>query len=118
MIGNVSQATLATWATRGLPARLHVGTTAKLLGFAEHDVQILRTRANIHRSIVKEAIETTTSANPITGRSPSIRMKPPTTELTMEQTSGIAKNQRVRRLRDMNRGVIIKCLFCADIELQ
>ena len=34
-------ATLATWATRNLPARLDVEATAKLLGFAEHDIQIL-----------------------------------------------------------------------------
>jgi hypothetical protein len=32
---------LATWAARNLPARLDVMATAKLLGFAEHDVQIL-----------------------------------------------------------------------------
>ena len=35
------QATLATWAAKGLAARLDVVTTAKLLGFAEHDIQIL-----------------------------------------------------------------------------
>src|SRR5579859_6484728 len=35
------QATLATWAAKNLPARLDVGATAKLLGFAEHDIQIL-----------------------------------------------------------------------------
>jgi hypothetical protein len=34
-------AAVAAWAARGLPARLDVGTTAKLLGFAEHDIQIL-----------------------------------------------------------------------------
>jgi hypothetical protein len=32
---------MATWAAKDLPARLDVGETAKLLGFAEHDVQIL-----------------------------------------------------------------------------
>ena len=32
---------LATWATRNLPGRLDVGQTAKLLGFGEHDIQIL-----------------------------------------------------------------------------
>jgi hypothetical protein len=32
---------LMTWAARNLPARLDVGATAKLLGFAEHDIQIL-----------------------------------------------------------------------------
>jgi hypothetical protein len=31
----------AAWAAKELPARLDVGTTAKLLGFAEHDIQIL-----------------------------------------------------------------------------
>ena len=34
-------ATLATWVARNLPARLDVAATAKLLGFAEHDIQIL-----------------------------------------------------------------------------
>jgi len=32
---------LATWAARNLPARLDAAATAKLLGFSEHDVQIL-----------------------------------------------------------------------------
>ncbi len=32
---------LTTWAARNLPARLDVTATAKLLGFAEHDIQIL-----------------------------------------------------------------------------
>lgn len=32
---------MATWAARNLPARLDVTATAKLLGFAEHDIQIL-----------------------------------------------------------------------------
>jgi hypothetical protein len=32
---------LSTWATRNLPARLDVASSAKLLGFAEHDIQIL-----------------------------------------------------------------------------
>jgi hypothetical protein len=41
MRGDVMQAVMATWAARDLPARLDVGETAKLLGFAEHDVQIL-----------------------------------------------------------------------------
>jgi hypothetical protein len=31
----------ATWAARDLPACLDVAATAKLLGFAEHDIQIL-----------------------------------------------------------------------------
>jgi len=30
-----------TWAARNLPARLDVAATARLLGFAEHDIQIL-----------------------------------------------------------------------------
>jgi hypothetical protein len=32
---------IAAWATRGLPARLDAISTAKLLGFAEHDIQVL-----------------------------------------------------------------------------
>ena len=35
------QAALATWAAKNLPGRLDVVATAKLLGFAEHDIQIL-----------------------------------------------------------------------------
>jgi len=35
------QAALATWAARHLPARLSAVETAKLLGFAEHDIQVL-----------------------------------------------------------------------------
>ena len=35
------QATLPLLAARNLPARLDVVATAKLLGFAEHDIQIL-----------------------------------------------------------------------------
>ena len=41
MTDEVTQATLATWAARSLPARLDVVQTSKLLGFAEHDIQIL-----------------------------------------------------------------------------
>jgi hypothetical protein len=41
MTDDSMQATLATWAARNLPARLDVAATAKLLGFAEHDIQIL-----------------------------------------------------------------------------
>ena len=37
------QVALATWAAKDLPARLDVAATAKLLGFAEHDIQILMT---------------------------------------------------------------------------
>jgi hypothetical protein len=35
------QTVVAAWATKGLPARLDARATAKLLGFAEHDIQIL-----------------------------------------------------------------------------
>ncbi len=41
MTDEVFQAAMAAWAARGLPARLDAGATAKLLGFADHDVQIL-----------------------------------------------------------------------------
>lgn len=41
MSNDVLQAAMATWAARDLPARLDVAETSKLLGFAEHDIQIL-----------------------------------------------------------------------------
>jgi hypothetical protein len=41
MTDTVTEATLATWAARGLPARLDVAATAKLLCFTESDMQIL-----------------------------------------------------------------------------
>jgi hypothetical protein len=41
MTDDVMQAAMATWAAKDLPARLDVAATAKLLGFAEHDIQIL-----------------------------------------------------------------------------
>jgi hypothetical protein len=41
MRSDVIHAVMATWATKDLPARLDVVETAKLLGFAEHDIQIL-----------------------------------------------------------------------------
>ena len=41
MTDDLTQAALATWAARNLPARLDVATTAKLLGFTESDMQIL-----------------------------------------------------------------------------
>ena len=41
MTDDVMQAAMATRATRGLPARLDVSATAKLLGFAESDIQVL-----------------------------------------------------------------------------
>jgi hypothetical protein len=41
MKNELMQAALATWGARELPARLAVSETSKLLGFAEHDIQIL-----------------------------------------------------------------------------
>jgi hypothetical protein len=41
MRGEITLAVMATWAARELPARLDVAQTAKLLGFAAHDIQIL-----------------------------------------------------------------------------
>jgi hypothetical protein len=41
MTDDMMQTAMATWAARDLPARLDVVATAKLLGFAEHDIQIL-----------------------------------------------------------------------------
>jgi hypothetical protein len=41
MMDELKQTAVATWATRHLPARLDVAATAKLLGFAEHDIQVL-----------------------------------------------------------------------------
>ena len=41
MTDDMMQAAMATWAARNLPARLDVAETAKLLGFAVHDMQIL-----------------------------------------------------------------------------
>ena len=41
MTDDVMQAAMATWASMNLPARLDVVTTAKLLGFAESDIQVL-----------------------------------------------------------------------------
>ena len=41
MSDEVIHAMAATWAARNLPARLDVAATAKLLGFAEHDIQVL-----------------------------------------------------------------------------
>jgi hypothetical protein len=41
MTDDLTQTTLATWAARGLPARLDVAATAKLLGFTESDMQVL-----------------------------------------------------------------------------
>jgi hypothetical protein len=41
MTDDLTQVAMATWATRNLPARLDVAATAKLLGFAEHDIQVL-----------------------------------------------------------------------------
>ena len=44
MTDDLTQAALETWAARGLPARLDVCAAAKLLGFAEHDIQIWAAR--------------------------------------------------------------------------
>ena len=41
MRDEITPSVMATWATRELPARLDVAQTAKLLGFAAHDIQIL-----------------------------------------------------------------------------
>src|SRR5271170_3880683 len=41
MTDTATETTLATWATRGLPARLDVSATANLLGFTESDIQVL-----------------------------------------------------------------------------
>lgn len=41
MLDEISKAASENWATRGLPGRLDVAATARLLGFAEHDIQVL-----------------------------------------------------------------------------
>ena len=41
MSNDPMQAAMATWAAKDLPARLDVAETAKLLGFAQHDIQVL-----------------------------------------------------------------------------
>jgi hypothetical protein len=41
MNADTLQVAMGTWAAKDLPARLDVRQTAKLLGFAEHDIQIL-----------------------------------------------------------------------------
>lgn len=41
MSNDVMNSAMATWAAKNIPARLSVDATAKLLGFAEHDIQIL-----------------------------------------------------------------------------
>jgi hypothetical protein len=41
MTDDVMQTAMTNWAARGLPARLDVEATAKLLGFAESDIQVL-----------------------------------------------------------------------------
>jgi hypothetical protein len=38
----VFQAALAAWAARGLPARVDAAGSARILGFAEHDIPILQ----------------------------------------------------------------------------
>ncbi|HEY3854415.1 MAG TPA: hypothetical protein VGO67_08495 [Verrucomicrobiae bacterium] len=41
MLDELTKSALENWATRGLPGRLDVASTARLLGFAEHDMQVL-----------------------------------------------------------------------------
>lgn len=41
MRDDVMHSAMATWAAKDLPARLNVPQTAKLLGFADHDIQVL-----------------------------------------------------------------------------
>ena len=41
MGGDVMQAAMATWAAKDIPARLDVAATSRLLGFSQHDIQIL-----------------------------------------------------------------------------
>jgi hypothetical protein len=41
MTDDLMQTAMTTWAARGLPARLDVATTAKLLGFSDGDIPIL-----------------------------------------------------------------------------
>jgi hypothetical protein len=41
MLDEVAKAASENWAARGLPGRLDVAATARLLGFAEHDIQVL-----------------------------------------------------------------------------
>jgi hypothetical protein len=41
MTDELTQAAMATWAAKDLPARLDVPSTAKLLGFAVSDIQVL-----------------------------------------------------------------------------
>ena len=41
MTDKAMRTALATWAAKNLPARLDVEATARLLGFADHDIQIL-----------------------------------------------------------------------------
>ena len=41
MTDDVMQVAMTTWAARDLPARIDVAVTAKLLGFAEGDIQVL-----------------------------------------------------------------------------
>jgi hypothetical protein len=41
MTDDQMQAVMTTWVAKGLPARLDVAATAKLLGFAESNIQVL-----------------------------------------------------------------------------
>jgi hypothetical protein len=47
MTDDLTQTTLATWTARGLPARLDVAQTSKLLGFREADIPILMTAGKL-----------------------------------------------------------------------
>ena len=48
MNNDVMQPAVSIWAARNLPARLDVATTAKLLGFAELDIQILMSSGKLN----------------------------------------------------------------------
>ncbi len=41
MVDELTKTAISTWAAKDLPARLDVGATARLLGFAEHDIPLL-----------------------------------------------------------------------------
>jgi hypothetical protein len=47
MTDDLTQVAMTTWAAKNLPARLDATATAKLLGFAEHDIQILMTAGKL-----------------------------------------------------------------------
>lgn len=47
MRNDAMHAAMATWAAKDLPGRLSVAETAKVLGFAEHDIQILMSSSKL-----------------------------------------------------------------------